>query len=510
MIRHKTTVGVVGTVAALLCVGGCERDSKPAEGSAKPQTSQSKAGGGEKPAAAPAVDAGHEATAHLASFDGLSKLPETKAMAPFVKKGVDWLAKAQHEDGGWGAGSHANQKNRNPHAVKTDPATTAFTALALIRAGHTPSKGAYRKSVLRATEHLVRTVESAPKKGPKITTLTGTQPQNKLGAFIDTAMTTQFLSRVLPLLEKDGKLHGRVSAALDTCLAKLESMQNDDGSVKGGTWAGVLQSSLASNALEVAEVAGKRIDRKKLDSARFYLNRNFKTGEPTEVAFADAVLPVGGIEGAPSAGGTAVPRPVIASVASAPGETRLGAEASVSTKDSAGVALYAYSGAQRATANEARAAMILIDGAKQRGDLASEDEINLTNLRKIGLSPEKAAQLNTAWSINAVANRQIDNEQLLAGFGNNGGEEYLSYMLTSESLVISGGKAWDKWNDKMHKRLAKIQSQNGSWTGQHCLTSPVFCTAAVVQCLTADRDAAFLTKIAGADVKDALADTVAK
>jgi hypothetical protein len=61
----------------------------------------------------------------------------------------------------------------------------------------------------------------------------------------------------------------------------------------------------------------------------------------------------------------------------------------------------------------------------------------------------------------------------------------------------------------MHGRLQKIQNANGSWTGLHCITSPVFCTAAVVQCLTTDRDAKFLiamaerTKIeAGKDAKE--------
>ena len=64
--------------------------------------------------------------------------------------------------------------------------------------------------------------------------------------------------------------------------------------------------------------------------------------------------------------------------------------------------------------------------------------------------------------------------------------------MTSESLVITGGKAWKQWDEKMHRRLRKIQSSNGSWTGHHCITSPVFCTAAVVQCLNTYRDADML------------------
>jgi hypothetical protein len=46
--------------------------------------------------------------------------------------------------------------------------------------------------------------------------------------------------------------------------------------------------------------------------------------------------------------------------------------------------------------------------------------------------------------------------------------------------------------------LEKVQCPNGSWTGHHCITSPVFCTAAVVQCLTAERDADLLARVARA------------
>ena len=87
-------------------------------------------------------------------------------------------------------------------------------------------------------------------------------------------------------------------------------------------------------------------------------------------------------------------------------------------------------------------------------------------------------------------------EALLAGFGNNGGEEFLSYMLASESMVILGEKEWNNWFDKMGGRLSKVQNPDGSWSGHHCITSPVFCTAAVVQTMTADRDAEMLARVA--------------
>ncbi len=91
---------------------------------------------------------------------------------------------------------------------------------------------------------------------------------------------------------------------------------------------------------------------------------------------------------------------------------------------------------------------------------------------------------------------RLNDEALLSGFGSNGGEEFLSYLMSCESLVITGGKQFQEFHDKMHERLAKVQNSDGSWAGHHCITSPVFCTAAVVQCLTTDRDAKVLIQIA--------------
>ena len=57
------------------------------------------------------------------------------------KRGLDWLIKAQANDGGFGSGSHARQDITDPHAVSTDPATTAMVGMALLRMGNTPDKG---------------------------------------------------------------------------------------------------------------------------------------------------------------------------------------------------------------------------------------------------------------------------------------------------------------------------------------------------------------------------------
>jgi hypothetical protein len=369
----------------------------------------------------------------------------------FVTKGVEWLVAAQHNDGGWGGGSHAQQDVRDPHAVTTDPATTSFTLLSLLRAGHTPVDGKYKPQVRKGLEYLVAAVEKAPTEGPLITDVAGTQPQSKLGRNVDTAMTAQYLARAHALLPKDDKLQSRVDKALDKCLAKLQVSQEKDGSWgQGSGWAPVLQSSLSCSALEIAAASGKQVDESVLDRARSYQKGNFddKSGR-------------------------------------------------ASTTAAAGVELYAFGGAFRANASEAAQAEGLIKEAKDRGELVADAKVTEENLQIAGASkPEQARKLAAAATQNSAQIARLGDDKLLDGFGNNGGEEFLSYLITSETMLIAGGDKFHQWQDKMQGRLTKVQNADGSWSGHHCITSPVFCTAAVVQCLTADQDAEFLVAMA--------------
>jgi Squalene-hopene cyclase C-terminal domain len=369
-----------------------------------------------------------------------------------VKKGMKWLVAAQLPDGGWGGGSHAAQDVRDPHKVPSDPGTTAFTLLALLRAGETPVKGEYQTQVRKGLEYLVAAVEKSPAEGPKITDLTGTQPQTKLGQYVDTPLAAQYLARAFAMLEKTDPLYDRVNAALDKCLGKLHASQQADGSWgQGGGWAPVLCSSLSCSALEIAQASGKKVDAGTLDKAHAYQKQQVTTS-----------------------GGSAVAK----------------------SESSAGVELYAFNGAFRANASEARDADVKLQEAVSKGALPAGAPASADSFRAAGLAPEKAKQLADAAEQNAAQIRRLDDESLLSGFGSNGGEEYLSYLLTSESLVIAGGDKFNEWNDKMHGRLQKIQNEDGSWTGLHCITSPVFCTSAVVQCLTTDRDRDFLVAMA--------------
>ena len=174
---------------------------------------------------------------------GLDTTQEGKLISTFktpekvdvsVKRGLEWMGKAQGNDGGWGAGSHYNQNVRDPHAVQSDPASTALVAMSLLRTDNTLAKGDYAKNLKRATDFLLKTVEECPDNQQYLTTLTNTQPQIKLGKNIDVILTAQFFTNLLRYDIADAQLKKRVEKALDKCVARIQSGQDKDGSWKDG------------------------------------------------------------------------------------------------------------------------------------------------------------------------------------------------------------------------------------------------------------------------------------
>jgi hypothetical protein len=387
------------------------------------------------------------------------KIEDYKPIPGFLEKSIQWLAEAQFENGGWGAGKGSAQQIRDPKAVQTDPATTAFSAMALLRSGHTLKKGTYAANIEKAVDYLLYAVENAKEEDMSITSLRGTQPQNKLGQNIDVSITLQFLAKILPNANYDKKLENRINAAMDKCIAKLENTQMADGSWNTAGWAPVLNSAMANNALEYSGAAGREVKKEVLDKSQKYQAGNYDNSS-----------------------------------------------GSISSGKAAGVQLYALSSTQRATAQDALEVeeYIKIKSAESvDADAPPPPVISIEEIPeeeatyeylKDSFSDEKARKLAKSYTANKAATKSLQNDAVLSGFGNNGGEEYLSYAMTSESLVASGDeKGWDEWHSKMQDRLARVQNPNGSWSGHHCITSPVFCTAAVVMTLTADRDVDLLT-----------------
>lgn len=378
----------------------------------------------------------------------IHKTPENVQRA--IDRGLTWIVKAQQTNGGWGAGTHHRQNVLNPHAVETDPATTAMVAMAMLRSGATLEKGDYSIYLRKALEHLLQAVETSPRDHLNITAQTGTQIQTKLGNNIDVILTSQFLSNMLPYLEDDDALKARVKNSQDICVAKIQRAQNHNGSIAGSGWAGVLQSSFATNALEAAEANGASVDKEALDKARQFQKNNYnaKTGD-------------------------------------------------VNTDLGAGIVLYSVTGSVRASAKEARKVQEIVTEAKRDGKLAQNAAPSAENLEKIGFTKDDALQYATAYEVYQSAKVEAQREDVMDGFGNNGGEEFLSYLQTGESMIINKDDSWQNWYNNMSGRLLKIQNNDGSWQGHHCITSPVFCTATCLLILSVNNDVKNLIELGG-------------
>ena len=89
-------------------------------------------------------------------------------------------------------------------------------------------------------------------------------------------------------------------------------------------------------------------------------------------------------------------------------------------------------------------------------------------------------------AVNAVID-QLSDKSFVQGFGSNGGEEFLSYLNIGETLVAKGGPEWEKWDRSMTQNLNRIQNKDGSWSGDHCITGRIFCTASALMVLMVDR-----------------------
>jgi hypothetical protein len=356
-----------------------------------------------------------------------------------INTGKEWLLKAQAPNGGWGAGTHARQDITDPGKVQQDPASTAMVLMALLRLGERPEGTTHSAAVTKAMNFLLQHVEQSDANALNITSLTGTQPQVKLGQNIDVILTSQCLTNLMHQVNDNNPVYPRLKNAVQKCVTKIEKAQDNNGATKGGGWAPVLQSAFAVNALELAEANDIKVDSTKLSFARTYQKKNFANG-------------------------------------------------SASTTDAAGVLLYSVSGNARATAKEKRKVKEVLKTAKAAGKIKDDKNITAENLQQAGLSVNESQELTTAYKMNSYANTTAQDKSVLNGFGNNGGEEFVSFLMTGESLIIAGEEEWKKWYENTSTILSNIQNNDGSWQGHHCITSPVFCTATCLLILGIDKD----------------------
>ncbi|MBK9760708.1 MAG: hypothetical protein IPO90_12230 [Flavobacteriales bacterium] len=84
--------------------------------------------------------------------------------------------------------------------------------------------------------------------------------------------------------------------------------------------------------------------------------------------------------------------------------------------------------AREAGAKEARNAEEVLTKAKKEGKVKAEQPVTVESLTDAGMNRDEAEKANTAWNVYNAAKVQAQSADVLNGFGNNGGEEFLSFL----------------------------------------------------------------------------------
>jgi hypothetical protein len=379
-----------------------------------------------------------------------------KPLSESVKKGLAYLVGQQHEDGGWGQGGGWRSNTQGNGRVEgkdvadpSDVANTCVATLALVRAGSTPKDGDHAKNIAKAVDFICGQIEKSDKKSLYITDIRGTQVQTKIGPYVDTFSALLVLSELKGKMP-DEKSEKRLVDAMNKVIGKIEDNQRKDGTFAANDgWASVLSQGLCSKGLNRAAQNGFSVKRETLarDGDQAAQGLDAKTGKFDTAA---------GIAGS----GKAAP-------------------------SDAGVTIYNTS--SRTAALQEQVNSLKKDEDKARKTLA-DDKAPKEEKEK---AKEHIAKLEKAQETNAAAVKgvvsQVGDQRFIAGFGSNGGEEFLSYMNISETLVVKGGAEWEKWDKSIADNLNRVQDKDGGWSGQHCITGRTFCTAGALLTLMADR-----------------------
>jgi len=360
-----------------------------------------------------------------------------KPLSENVKKALAWLGQHQLENGAWGQGEESSQMGGGA-GLKDTPSVgdTCIALLSLMRAGNTPERGEYAKCVAAGVKFVCAEVEESDADSLFITKVRGTRIQGKLGQYIDTFLASIVLTEVQEKTT-DKKLLERATNALQKVLKKMEKNQRADGRWGDGGWAGTLEQGMAAKAVNRAAQAGNSVSQPVLAKVREEAAKRFddKSGKFSGEGSAGVALYAG---------------------ASSLGAQQDAANTSATVKQDLLREMKAAPAAPRRKEIE-----------KQLGDIAAAD-------KKLDATR------------NAIV-AKLDDKQFIAGFGSNGGEEFLSHMNIGESLVVAGGQPWSKWDESMTRNMNNIQNADGSWTGHHCITGRTFCTSAALLVLMVDR-----------------------
>jgi hypothetical protein len=413
---------------------------------------------------------------------GVSKSPtrnegavKPKPLSDNVKKALAYLVGQQHADGGWGQGGGwrvGGQGGRIEGPNVEDPsdvANTCIATLALLRSGNNPRSGAYANNVGNAVDFICGYVGKADKDSLYVTDVKGTQVQSKIGPYVDTFLTALVLAELKGQMPTE-QLERKLVSSLEKTVAKIEKHQKEDGTFAGNNgWASIFSQGLASKGLNRASQAGVTLKPESLGRAE---NNAIASIDIQAKGFKADGSALGGVALA-GRGGVSAGFSLGAAMPAAGGAS------------DAGVRLYAFSNQTAALqeaantnkAGEKKAREILLSKTASESERQKARD-DITRFGKV----EEARQI----AVTSVVD-QLGDRRFVQGFGSNGGEEFLSYLNIGETLVVKGGSEWEKWDKSMTDNLNRIQNQDGSWSGDHCITGRTFCTASALLVLMSDR-----------------------
>ncbi len=401
-----------------------------------------------------------------AALAGDSPTTRPQANSEEVEKGLAWLIRNQLKNGAWGQGDESSEMGAGMATIRDTPnvADTCMALMTLCHSGSSPVAGNYRNNIIAAVSFVCDQIEAADDQSLSITTLTGTRTQMKLGQYIDTFMAAQALAEMRGKMD-NAQGNQRVEAALKKVLHKMEINQKSNGQwADGGGWAPTLAQAQAAKAANIAVQNGAQFDEIKRQNAQEFARADIRAaaqsingGVATDGMFAGSVSTVGGGAIAGAGGGNA------------------------------GVPLYSAAGdiaAMQASANSNLQMRSQLESVVNSPTTApSQRDAASKKIRDIEDNDKDLADAQ-----HIVVQRMRD-PRFADGFGSNGGEEFLSYLNIGESLFQKGGNDWKTWSQAMTANLDRVQNDDGSWSGQHCITGRTFCTAAAIQVLCIDHTA---------------------
>ena len=411
---------------------------------------------------------------------GWTTAVEPKPLAPAVLKGLGWLAEHQLPGGGWGQGEESAQMGGGA-GLKDTPnvADTCIAALAMIRSGSTPTKGPYKDAIVKAVRYVRSQVEASDAKSLSVSSVQGTRVQQKLGPNIDTFLASLLLAEVkgrMPDEERKG-----TDAALAKVIGKIGTHQKADGSFEGAGWAPILAQSMAGKGVNRAYQAGAAVPPAVLARAEDGAKRGF-SGQAGMALASDGVAAAPVVVG--SAGGGAGGSVGFRSTFGTSRSAMMGARPSGATRGDAGVALYSTAADLGVLQDSVNSAQGMKKDLRDKAEKAASEPERAEARRKL----YQIADLEKTQDANRMAVvAKLDDKAFVSGFGSNGGEEFLSYMNIAETLVVKGGDEWKKWDASMSENLRRVQNDDGSWSGHHCITGRTFCTSTALLVLMADR-----------------------